>query len=302
MSASRERKKRQEFLASGGVDRKAQRAAEQRAAERKSTIVYSTIAILFVAITAFLLVYNSGILQRRATAVTVDGVNYTADDAAFYYYESYLSFYSNIYSMYGSYGPSLFGLDTSQPLSSQNAFGSTEEDAQTWAEYFKDQAVESMRFITAAKKAAKEEGYTLTREDQAYIDKRIEDMEEAAKTAGLSYKNYLVSVYGSLMTVNCFESNLEDYTLATSYASHYSDSLTYTADEVQAVYDADPNSYDNISYLLVTVNGSAATTDEEGNTIEPTEEEKEAAWEEAKTAAQALLDAYNAGEDLEEAA
>ena len=302
MSASRERKKRQEFLASGGMDRKAQREAEQRAAERKSTILYSTIAILFVAITAFLLVYNSGILQRKAKAVTVDGETYTADDAAFYYYESYLGFYNSLINQYGSYGPSLLGLDPSQPLSSQNAFGSTAEDAQTWEEYFKDQAVETMRFVTAAKKAAKEDGYSLTEEDQASIDSQIENMKSSAKVSGTSYKNYLVNVYGPLMTTKCFESNLEDYTLATSYANNYSASLTYTEDEVQAVYDADPKDYDNISYLLVTVNGSAATTDEDGNTIEPTEEEKEAAWEEAKTAAQALLDAYNAGEDLEEAA
>ena len=39
MSASREKKKRQELLANGAADPKAARAAEQKAAERKSNIL-----------------------------------------------------------------------------------------------------------------------------------------------------------------------------------------------------------------------------------------------------------------------
>ena len=40
MSASREKKKRQEYFAGGGVDAKAARAAEQKAAEKKAKILY----------------------------------------------------------------------------------------------------------------------------------------------------------------------------------------------------------------------------------------------------------------------
>ena len=302
MSASRERKKRQEFLASGGVDKKAAREAERKKAERKSTILYSTIAVLFVAIAAFLLVYNSGILQRKATAVTIDGVRYTAEDMAFYYYEAYAGFYDELVNNFGTYGPSMVGLDTSTSLKSQNAFNSTEEDAQTWDEYFKEQAVESLRFMTAMKAAADEANYTIDEEDQAYIDRRIEEAKTGATASGLSYGDYLTRLYGSLMTTSCFESNLEDYTLATSYALAYNDSLTYTEEEVNAQYESDPNSYDTVSYIRLAVNGSApSTTDEEGNTVEPTEEETAAAWAEAQETAQALLDAYEAGEDLEQA-
>ena len=84
MSASRERKKRQEFLAAGGVDKKAAQEAQRKAAERKSAILYSVIGILFVAVTVALLVYNSGIIERKTNAVTVDGVSYKAEDAVSY--------------------------------------------------------------------------------------------------------------------------------------------------------------------------------------------------------------------------
>jgi len=300
MSASRERKKRQEYYANGGVDKKAVREAEQKAAQRKSTILYSVIAVLFVVITALLLVYNSGILQRKADAVTVDGVTYTADDLAFYYYDSYLNFYNTAVSQYGSYGPTMLGLDANIPLDAQNAFGSTDEGAQTWAEYFKDQAVDAIRFMTSATADAKANNFTMSEEDQQYIEQRIEDMKELAKANGMTYSKYLSYVYGNLMTKACFEENLKEYTLATAYASAYTDSLSYTEDEVKAVYDANPNSYDSVSYIRVQIDATP-DYDEDNNAIEYTEDELSQGWEDTKAAAQALLDAYNNGEDLEKA-
>lgn len=291
MSASRERKKRQEYLAGGGLDRKAAREAEQKAAERRSNLFYGAIAILFVIVTVALLVINSGILKRNATAVTIGDDTYTAADLSYYYMQSY----NQIYSM-----ASYIGLDTNRPLSSQAAWGSTEEGAQTWDEYLKEQAVETMRFVTAANAAAKEEGFQLSEEDEQAIADNIQELKDTAKTNGMSYKSYLSALYGNLMTTSVYEENLREYYTALAYESAYSDSLTYTADEVQAVYDENPDAYDKVSYQLVTVDGAAPSTeDEEGNTVEPTEEESSEAWEEAQRTAQTILDAYASGESLE---
>lgn len=290
MSASRERKKRQEYLAGGGMDRKAAREAEQKAAERRSNLFYGAIAVLFVIVTVALLVINSGILKRNATAVTIGDDTYTAADLSYYYMQAY----NQIYSM-----ASYIGLDTSKPLSSQAAWGSTEEGAQTWDEYLKEQAVETMRFVTAANAAAKEEGFQLSDADEQTIADNIQSLKDSAKSNGMSYKSYLTALYGNLMTTGIYEENLREYYTASAYASAYSDSLTYTADEVQAVYDEDPAAYDEVSYQLVTVDGAAASTeDADGNTVEPTEEESAEAWEEAKRTAQTILDAYDSGEDL----
>ena len=56
MSASREKKKRQEISASGAADPRAARAAEQRAAERTSNILYGTVAAIFVVVAVALVV------------------------------------------------------------------------------------------------------------------------------------------------------------------------------------------------------------------------------------------------------
>ena len=79
------------------------------------------------------------------------------------------------------------------------------------------------------------------------------------------------------------EQNLSQTMLDMAYANAYSDSLTYTDQEIQEAYDADPKTFDRVSWEYVLVSGTAdSTTDAEGNTVAPTDEETAAAKEAAK--------------------
>lgn len=263
MSASREKKKRQEFVAGGGIDPKAARAAEQKAAEKKAKILYSTLAIVFVVVAVFLVVYNSGIIQRNQTALTIDGEKYTVADVSYYYHDAYQSFLNT----YGSYA-SLFGLDTSKSLKSQNY-----SEDMTWDEYFKDQAVSNMKFIHAVLAKAEEENMTLDDEDMKTFNSAVENLKSQATEYGYSYKSYLNVVYGSTMTASVFEEHLKDQILANKYATTYQDSLSFTDEEIQTYYEENKNSYDLVDGEYVSISGSVeSTTDEEGNTVEPTED------------------------------
>ena len=228
MSASREKKKRQEFFAGGGVDPKAARAAEQKAAERKANILYATLAVVFVVVAVLLVVYNSGIIQRGRTAVTIDGENYTAADVSYYYSNAY----QNVLNTYGSYA-SLIGLDTSASLKDQYAWGGTE---QTWDEYFKEEAVNTLRLVHAALDAAAEEGMTLDEEDQAELENNIQQMQETAASNGYSYSAYLNAIYGSVMTTEVYEGLVEDNLLANKYLTAHHDSISFTDEEIEAYY------------------------------------------------------------------
>lgn len=290
MSASREKKKRQEFLASGAVDPRAARAAEQRAAERKSNILYSVVAGIFVVVAVALVVYNSGIIQRNQTAVTIDGEKYNVAETGYYYsqvYQNYASFYSQL------------GMDPSG-LKSQ-PYG---DDGTTYDDFFKQSAVDNMKYIHAAVKAAGEAGVTLDSDDEAVVKQNVDSVKSAAAAAGYGYSAYLKALYGATMTSGVFESCLKDQVLADKYASKYSeDNFVYTDDEIQAYYEENKNTYDVIDAAYVTVSGTPeAKTDDEGNTIEATDEEKTAAMEAAKTAADEILAAYKAGGDLEKLA
>jgi hypothetical protein len=292
MSASREKKKRQEVVSGGGADPRAARAAQERAAERRSNIMYITIAVVFVVVAVGLVVYNSGIIQRSKTAVTIDGENYTVAEVSYYYGSAYQSFLNS----YGSYA-SLFGLDTSTSLKEQNAWGG---DDQTWDEYFKDSAVSNMQFVHAAVKAAKAEGMSLGDEELESFNSTVESVKSQASSNGYSYKSYLTAVYGSVMTPSVYESCLKDSLLANKYATEYYNSLSFTDDEITAYYEENKDSYDLVSGAYVSISGVPETqTDDDGNTIEATDEETAEALAQAEETANAILAAYKEGGDLE---
>lgn len=290
MSASREKKRRQEELAAnGGVNPKAVREAERLAAEKKSKILYTSIAAAFVAVAIFLVVFNSGIIQRGRTALTIDGEKYTVGDVSYYYYTSYQNFMS---SGYGSYF-----INTSQPLSSQKCVFDSEK---TWAEYFQEDAVGTMKLVHAAAKAAKAEGMKLGEEERETLQANIDYLKETAEKNNYSYKGYLQAMYGSYVTPATFERNMEMTLLANMYTTAHYDSLVYTDDEILAYYEENKNIFDTVDGAYVTVSGKPeAKKDEDGNTIDPTEEEKNAALTTAKATADTLLAGYNAGDDLE---
>ena len=125
-----------------------------------------------------------------------------------------------------------------------------------------------------------------------------------ASQYGYSYKAYLNVVYGSGMTPDIYESSVKDQLLVSKYAAAYSETLTFTDEEIQAYYDEHKNEYDLVDGEYVSISGSPETkTDDEGNTIEMTDEEKAAALEEEKAAvkeqAEALQARLEAGEDPE---
>ena len=78
MSASREKRLRQELAASGTPDPKKVREEEELRKQRRTNRLYILIAVIFVAVTALVLLWNSNVIQRGTTAATVDGVNYSA--------------------------------------------------------------------------------------------------------------------------------------------------------------------------------------------------------------------------------
>ena len=297
MSASREKKKRQELLASGVVDNKAAREAEKLAATKKANRLYTGIAIAFVVMAIALMVYNSNIIQRKQVALTVGENQYTAADVNYYYGNIYQNFVnSETGSMLVAYGM----LDTSKPMDSQMAFGAAadSEDAQTWAEYFQDQSVDAIRQVEAALAQAEAEGVTLAEEDMETVNSTIETMKEQARVNGYSYKSFLKAIYGETMTAAIYEENLKKDILATKVNNSYYESLSVSEDEILAYYEANKNQFDLVDGGYVTISGTPV--DAEGKTIsEPTEEQKKQAMADAKAKAEEIKEAVEMGGNLQ---
>ena len=290
MSASREKKVRQEQVASGYVNPRTQKEEQERKADRRSRILYTTIAVVFVIVAVAVITWNSGVIQKNATAVTIDGEKYTAADVSYFYHYAYNQWYQT----YGSYA-SYFGLDTSSSLNSQ-VFD--QDTGETWADYFCDQGITTMKWTIATYNAAMDSGYEWTDANQESVDSTLSSLETYAANNSTDVKTYLKYVYGSMMTQKVFEKYLKMQTVATAYATSVYDGYTYTDSDISDYYASNKNDFDIVNYEYVTADGSVATTDADGNTVEVTDDMKTAAMATAKEAADSVLARYNAGETL----
>ncbi|MBE6995994.1 MAG: hypothetical protein E7429_04615 [Ruminococcaceae bacterium] len=307
MSASREKKIRQDQANSGYTDPKAVREAEQRAKEKRSTILYGAIACVFVLALAATLIWRSNSIQKKATAVTIDGEAYSAGEVSFYYQNAYLTFMSTA-SQYSS----LLGIDTSRSMKDQTVsetagmllemLGLAPAEAGTiWHDYFVDQALEQMTYVQNALKAAEAAGFTYPESVQIQYDLNMDSLASTAESYNYTMDEFLAANFGESMNQEIYGKHLLRLLQFDAYASDFVSTLNYTVEELEAIYAEDPDSYDKVSYEVVSFPATAeSTTDADGNKVEPTEAETEAAKKAAKELADALLAAYTAGEgDLE---
>ncbi|MBQ0038540.1 MAG: peptidylprolyl isomerase [Clostridiales bacterium] len=298
MSASKVKKNRQERIASGIADPKTLREKEEQLKERRTNRQYIAVAITFVVVALALVIWNSGIIQRGATAVTIDGEKYTAGTVDYYYTSSLNSIQQSGYQNY-------IGLDTKTSLKTQNLndmakmlLGVTED--MSWDTYLKQKAIDSLKEVAMTVKAANDAGFAFTDEMQAEADETLDSLATYAKQNGYSTSAYLKAIYGNNLTMSAFKELLHNSILASHFQQDYRDNLTYTDKEIANYYKDNTASFNVASYDYIYFKGTVdPTTDADGNTVEATDEENAAASAEAKKAANAAVKRVKAGEDME---
>ncbi|WP_443663555.1 peptidylprolyl isomerase [Dysosmobacter sp.] len=292
MSASREKKNRQDLSGSDWSNPKTAREAQQRKEEKRTNILYGTIGVVFLIVAIIAVIWKSNIIPKTATAATINGEKYTAAEVN-YYFQNYYTNWVNQNYYYLSY----IGLDTTADLRDQ-----AYSDDQSWFDFFMEQTLDYMTSVQALNDAAAEEGFTWDDEMQADYDSSLEALKSTASSYGYTEKQYLGTIYGSTMTEKVYQEQLKRSLLAQYYSQDHQDNLTYTEDELTAAYNEDPNAYDQVSYQYVRISGAAATTDEDGNEIEVTDEMTAQAMADAKATADQLYADWQAGGDLEQLA
>ena len=289
MSASREKKNRQDLASQGIQDPKAIREAEEKAQQRKANRLYGTIAVVFVLVAALLVVVNSGVLERSATAITVDGENYTAAQMNYYYYGIKNSIINSGYS-------SFYGIDTSVAMDKQNMSDTakmllqvTDEGDITWDQFFRDYATRQLSVQVMAAKEAEANGMGEDDDIRAEVNEVIDNITAGAKEQGYTLKSYLKLAYGSTMTVSTFKKMMTLEEVATHYMQHYQEELSYTEPQLEEYYQANSSDFDVASYEYIYFKGTADST---------TDAASAAAKTAAAEAAAAALERYQAGESL----
>lgn len=251
--------------------------------EKHSNVKYAVVGALSVVLVAFLLVWNTGIIQRNAAAVTVDGEKYSAADVQYYLRSLMLQ----------------NGISSTSSLKSMTMNSTTGE---TMYDYLKSQAVERLVTCAALDKQAAEEGFTMSDDTQTEVDDQLKQLEEQWVSAGYQSRDAFIRAnYGPYMTYDRLVELFTRDMLVNEYATQFSDSLSYSDADYEQYYQENANTLDEYTITQFVFNATVDTTDADGNTIEMTDDEKAAALDQAKTEKQAkaqeLQAKLEAGED-----
>lgn len=255
VSASREKKSRVDVAPQGPSEREQKKQLEAKEAHR-TNVQYTVVGVICVVLAAFLILWQSGVIQRGAAAVTVDGVKYNAADVQYYY--------TSTLAQYGMRPGSLNG---------------DMRDSMVQA------AADALISDAAIAAQAKAEGYTLSAQAQEYLDSQIASLDTVWKDNGYpNQKAFLKDAYGPYMTYDKLVALVNLQILANDYSSTHLDSLEYDAQALETYYQENKANLDSYTFSQFTLTAKVETEDE------LTDEEKTAALEAAKTEQKAIAD------------
>lgn len=266
-------------------DRKVQRRKEEEQKAKKRKMISRVVGVVILAaiIIGLASIPIRNYAARHSTYITVGGHDITKVEFD-YYYNLASSDYINTYGTYLSY----MGFNASGDYAAQ-----AYSDTMSWKDYFEQLAVDTIRQNKALVDAAKAAGFTYdtSREYEAFE----ESARTAAAAAGESLNRYYKLTFGRYSTVSGLKPYVEEGYLASAYYKHVAEERAASADEIQAYYDENKANYDSVDYKLTEISAeipaAQTVTDGDGNanTVEPTEEEIQAAMDAAKEEADAAL-------------
>ncbi len=288
MSASQQKKSRQDKKAAYMTERQRQEAQEAKKLKIYTTTFWIVLA-LCVSIVLGTVLSNpvKNVIFKNSTAVNVGSYTLNAVQVNYYYIDTV----NNYYNQYGSYA-SIMGLDFSKPLNKQVY---DNETGKTWADAFVESAMNSIKSTYALYELAMKEDFKLTEDEQKSIDSTFSTLSIYAMYYG--YKDvdaYLTGIYGN----GADEESFREYTtinqIADSYYTKYADSLDYSNEDIRNYEAANNNEkyndFTSLTYATYYLAYSKWTPskDADGNALSYTDAQKDEARAEAKKAAEAL--------------
>ncbi len=295
MSGAKKKQERRGLQMDLGMTEKQKQDLKAQKAKRRNTILAIVGGVVAVALVVALLVWNSGVISRSTTALTIKDHKLSVVDMDYYYHQAMNSYATNEDYMAQIYAQSGMTYETTfDPSVDPREQYLPDDETKTFHDYFKEQAKTDAANVCALYDAAKAANYTLSEESQSQLDTAKTSLDEQVRQYGYGSRDaFLKAIYGRNMTEGIYFDNVEMATLAYDYQTHVTDGMKdYSDEDLKAYYDANPNSLDSYDYDYVFFDGTvAATTDAEGNTVEATDEQKTAAMDEAEKKADAMLTA-----------
>ena len=237
MSASREKNKRKEQAQNVTPEVKNEKKGMSKGGKTALGIV---IAVLAVAVIVFFSMLTTGFFAKHTTAATVGEHKLTPAMVDYFSTDAYSSFATN----YSSYLNLFFDKNTALSEQTYN-----EETGESWADYFITSGLTKAASAYAIYDEAIANGFALTEDQEASIQSQLDQLRSAATVYGYSsIDSFLAGQYGSGCNEKSYTEYLRINTIAQAYASSIADGLTYTDDQIDAEYAANPNDYDGVTF------------------------------------------------------
>lgn len=281
MSASKKKQQRRDAV---DTEKFSQAQVEQTAYKKKARL-YTVIGIVVVVLVAALLVWNSGIFQKNATAATVGDTKLSAAELSYYYYDT-----RYMYAMYN--------LIDSNASDAEQMYSETK----SYQDFFLESALTSAQNVQATYQAAIKAGYS-DNDVKDDVTTQMESMKLSAASNGYAFKSFLKAVYGPYMTPSIFESMITRELLANKYYSdRYNEAYdSFSAADLDAYYAENADEVDTYTYSYLYFRAeTVATTGEDGKKLSDEEVAalKEAAMADALTKAEDATAAYRDGANI----
>ncbi len=291
MSASREKKQRQDI----GLDPKVAKAQKEAAERRRKNITYAVIAGVVAVAVAALLIWNSGVFQRGMTAATVGGDNVSVADLSYHYHVARTNYLNQLYYYYSMLGGS--------PALPADTDVMDQETGETYRDFYMETALDNLSTVTALYHEALDNGYTLN-DVKDDVDAELQEVKDAAASSGYSYGAYLKAAYGSYITNGSLKAQVERTVLANKYYSDHAEELrtSYSQADLDAYLADNHDSLDTFEYSVFYVPAAdVETKDADGNDLdeEIVEQREEEAMELAKSDAEEILLEFADGGDFD---
>ncbi len=260
-------------------------AAKEAKKLKRYTLTFWVVILVIASIFVGAVVANpvKNVLYKNTKAMQVGDYTLSSVDVNYYYIDAVNQFVSQNQTYISIL------MDTTKPLNEQIY---NKETGATWADTFVDSATTAIKDTYALYDAAIKAGHKLTEAEQKAVDSNISNASLYAMYYGYSNLTaYLRAMYGNGATEESYRNYLEVSALANSYMSAYADTLEYDAEALKAFQEKNPHRYNSYTFATYYVNASSfrtgGTKDDKGNTTY-TDEEKAAAVEAAKNAANLL--------------
>ncbi|MBR1704356.1 MAG: peptidylprolyl isomerase [Clostridia bacterium] len=294
------------------IEKSNEKQAEKARARRNRTkgqkvarVLIPLLAVLLalaIALGAFF-----GLFDRAAAAEkTADGDRISVAEYE-YYNRMYFNYYYQMSQQYDQYYSSYYGDGAGKMMTGYDytkapgdqEFVPNEEagltidkkygENPTWADYFEQESLKEANSSTMLYKAAKAEGYELTKSEQKDLDEFVESLQTNADNDGYSLDAYLRTNYGRGMSPSLLKEIYTKQTIVNRYKEDKQKELAkeITDDEIEKEFNDNAKDYTTVDIRNFTFTNSLAAEEK------PSKDAIKKANAELKKKAEAFLQKAN---------